>query len=105
MEAYKIRQCLKLDGFRHLVWSQLHHFSDASDSDYDTVSHLRMMNQHHLVHCTFLMDKARVAPLKTITIPRKELTAATVAVQAELELPLKPSVFWTDSTSVLKDKE
>lgn len=37
-----------------------------------------------------------------------ELTAATVAVridkvmQDEIELPLEPSVFWTDSTSVLK---
>ena len=67
-----------------------------------------MENKARVVCCAFLMGKARVAPLKSVTIPRMELTAATVAVrmdqmmQEEIELQLEPSVFWTDSTSVLK---
>lgn len=69
-----------------------------------------LKNTEHKVHRSFIMGKARVAPLKPVTIPRMELTAATVAarvdkmMQAELELavPLEPSIFWTDSTSVLK---
>lgn len=54
------------------------------------------------------MGKARVAPLKPVTIPHLELTAATMAgrvdrmLRRELDLNLAGSVFWTDSTAVLK---
>ena len=50
-----------------------------------------------------MMGRARVAPLKNITIPRMELTAAMLSVKvdkmlrAELQLLLENSVFWTDS--------
>ncbi|CAC5386645.1 unnamed protein product [Mytilus coruscus] len=48
------------------------------------------------------MGKSRVSPLKQVTIPRLELTAATVAVRTnkmilrELEIPVQRSYFWTD---------
>lgn len=54
------------------------------------------------------MGKARVAPLKTVTIPRMELIAAAMASRMdvlwkrELHMSLQESVFWTDSASVLK---
>ncbi len=54
------------------------------------------------------MGKARVAPLKPATIPRMELTAATMASRMdtvwrkELQMELADSIFWTNSTSVLK---
>ena len=54
------------------------------------------------------MSKARVIPLKRITIPRLELSAATVSVRVDkmikrkLKLAVDRSFFWTDSTSVLK---
>ncbi len=54
------------------------------------------------------MGKARVALLKTISIPRLDFAAAVLAVhiermqKQELELPMQHSFFWTDSTSVLK---
>ena len=105
---FKIRRCIQSSGFGGTATAQLHHFSDASECAYGTVTYLRMENTKKEVHVAFLFGKARVAPLKPVTIPRLELTAAVVAVrvdkmlQAELQLPLERSVFWTDSTSVLK---
>ena len=66
------------------------------------------MDEGGQIHCALLMAKSRLAPLKSISIPRLELSAATVAVRLdkmikqELELSMDESVFWTDSTSVLK---
>lgn len=67
-----------------------------------------MQNNSNSIHVSFILGKARVAPLKQVTIPRLELNAAALAVQVdtmlrvELQLPLEKSCFWTDSTSVLK---
>nr|XP_027235974.1 uncharacterized protein LOC113827275 [Penaeus vannamei] len=46
-----------------------------------------MVNASEKVYCTFLvMARARVAPLKPTTIPRLELTAASVAARMDLNL-------------------
>ena len=53
------------------------------------------------------MGKARVAPLKYITIPRMELAAATLSVKIsvmlrkEFQIPITREIFWTDSEAVL----
>lgn len=66
------------------------------------------MNQRGDVHVSLVMGKARVAPLKQITIPRMEMAAAVLSIKVdkmlrtELQLKLEDSVFWTDSQSVLK---
>ena len=49
-----------------------------------------------------------MTPLKSFTVPRFELTAATIAVKMdklmkrELWMDLKESMLWTDSTTVLR---
>ena len=67
-----------------------------------------MENEQGEIHCSFVIGKARVAPVKTITIPRLELAAATAAVRLgavvkrELEIPVDDVTFWADSTTVLR---
>ncbi len=106
LEEFKVSRCNKPADFGEAVVAQLHHFADASEDTYSTASYL-LRNQQDQVHCALIMGKARFAPLKRPTIPRMELTAATVATKInlmlrELQLELKHSVYWTDSTSVLK---
>ncbi len=108
LSEFKVHRCIKPMDFGNPIHAQLHHFSDASEAGYGTVTYLRMQNDKNDIHVAFLIGKARVTPLKTVTIPRLELTAAVLAVRvdlmlkAELRLQLQESVFWTDSTSVLK---
>lgn len=67
-----------------------------------------MTNAEGKVYVAFLIGKAKVAPLKLQTIPRLELAAAALSVKVdkmlkeELLPPTDSSVFWSDSTSVLK---
>ncbi|XP_037784696.1 uncharacterized protein LOC119580669 [Penaeus monodon] len=55
-----------------------------------------------------MLARTRLAPIKTTTIPRLELSAAVLAatsdakLRKELSLPIDDSVFWTDSTIVLQ---
>ena len=87
---------------------QLHHFSDASEKAYGVVSYLRSEDQEGKTYSNIVMAKSRLAPLKTLTIPRLELQAATLAtrqdalLRRELDLELGPSQFWTDSMIVLQ---
>ena len=72
------------------------------------MTYLRSVDDKGNIHCAFLMGKSRLAPLKAMTIPRLELTAATTSVQVggmisrELGDPVDGEIYWTDSTTVLK---
>ena len=108
LQEFKIRRCYKPAEFKKIVSCQAHYFADASETGYGAVGYLRMVDEEGKIHCSFLAGKARVAPLKSVTIPRLELTAATVAVRLnaqvtrELEIAVDSSTFWTDSTTVLR---
>lgn len=101
-------RCFTPKEFGNIRSCQLHHFSDASESGYGTVTYLRFQNDEGNVHCSFVNGKSRVAPLKPVTIPRLELMAATMAVRVNewvmnaMEMKIDSTFFWTDSTSVLK---
>ena len=107
LEQMKIPRCFKPEGFGEVKTVELHHFSDASTEGYGQCSYLRLTDEKDQVCCSFVMGKARVTPLKPITIPRLELTAALVSVkvsemfQHELEYDEITEVFWTDSKVVL----
>ena len=104
-----IPRCVVRAGIQYstLEKRELHHFADASSVGYSTVSYLRVVGPDGSVFCSFILGKSRLAPLKKVSIPRLELTAATMAVRmdsmlrAELDNTVTDSVFWTDSLVVL----
>jgi hypothetical protein len=100
-----IPRCLKPKLFCD-IQRELHHFSDACLAGYGSCSYLRVINQAGEVHCSLVFAKARVAPLKPITLPRLELMGAITSVRASVLLrkELRGEVkeyFWTDSKIVL----
>ena len=107
LEELSIPRCYKPSDFGRIANAQLHHFSDASTQGYGQCSYLRLVNDEGNIHCSFVIGKARVAPLKPVTVPRLELTAAVVSVktsaqlQRELDYEGVEEVFWTDSKVVL----
>ena len=107
LQSIKIPRCYKPKDFGQVVRAELHHFSDASVRGYGQCSYLRLVDDTNKVHCALVMGKSRVAPLKPVTIPRLELTAAVCSVRIsqqihrELEYRIDKDLFWTDSKVVL----
>ena len=80
---------------------------DACDHGYGQCSYLRLTDDISQVHCSFVMGKAQVTPLKPVTIPRLELMAGLLSIrisaslQEELEYNQITEVFYTDSQVIL----
>ena len=106
LESLSIKRCYQPADFGEIQTAQLHSFSDASTCGYGQCSYLRLRNSEGKVHCSLVIGKSRVAPLKSVTIPRLELTAAVVSVKVssllcrELDFNCE-EFFWTDSSVVL----
>ncbi|KAK3727102.1 hypothetical protein QZH41_017705, partial [Actinostola sp. cb2023] len=108
LEKFTTERCLKPANFGLIINRQVHSFSDASSTGYGQVTYLRQVNSNGEIHCAFLMGKARLAPIKSVTIPRLELTAAVVSsklgnkIVEELDLNVEKPTYWTDSTTVIR---
>ncbi|GFX19015.1 integrase catalytic domain-containing protein [Trichonephila clavipes] len=82
---------------------QLHCFSDASKKAYGTVAYLRIELKDGNIISSFVASKGRVAPLKTLSIPRLELMGALLSarlsdkIATALILPVS-RFYWTDSS-------
>ena len=107
LEKCAVPRCYKPSSFGEVGRVELHHFADASLGGYGACSYIRLINTEGQVHCSLVMSKARVTPLKPVTVPRLELTAAVVAVrmslliEKELDIENAIHVFWSDSKVVL----
>ncbi|GFX13456.1 integrase catalytic domain-containing protein [Trichonephila clavipes] len=62
---------------------EIHCFSDASKSAYGTILYLRFVTCNNEIETSFIFSKSRVAPLKSLTLPRLELTAALLSASAK----------------------
>ena len=107
IEHLAVPRCYKPKDFAYVVNKELHHFSDASVKGYGQCTYLRLKDDKGRIHCSLVLGKARVTPLKLVTIPRLELTAAVVSAKVseqlrrDLQYEEIEEVFWTDSKVVL----
>ncbi|XP_046599134.1 uncharacterized protein LOC124295050 [Neodiprion lecontei] len=83
--------------------TELHGFSDASQSAMAAVVYIKVKHPHQAAEVTLVCSKTRVAPLQRLTMPRLELSAALLIVklvtrvQEVLKLSEAPVTLWTDS--------
>ncbi|GBO23490.1 hypothetical protein AVEN_146283-1 [Araneus ventricosus] len=85
----------------------LHGFSDASEKAYDAVIYLQSVCDSSDNNTFLLCSKSRVAPIKSVAIPRLELAACLLLAQLTrkvlnaLKLKIDQVLLWTDSTIAL----
>ena len=64
LREVKIDRCFKPKGFGKVQETQLHSFSDALREGYSAAAYLRLKDFTGKIHCSFVIGKARLAPIK-----------------------------------------
>ncbi|GFS81597.1 uncharacterized protein TNCV_2440301 [Trichonephila clavipes] len=101
---FKIPRCTLLPS---TIQIEIHGFSDASERAFAAVVYIKCFNESGQSQTRLLCSKSRVAPLKTLTILRLELSAALLLSRLVkkfvpiLQLPIHKHWMWTDSTIAL----
>ena len=74
--------------------TELHVLCDASEKAYGAVAYLKFQLIKDKQHCSYIMTKSRLAPIKTVSLPKLELNASVLGVRLhksiikELDLPI-----------------
>lgn len=104
LEKVRIPRWLNIEANAKL---QLHGFADASTQAYGGGMYLRAIQPNGDISCRLIASKSRVAPIKTVTIPRLELAAADLLgqlldlVRNSMELQNLDYFLWSDSMIAL----
>lgn len=104
MSDIQIPRCLKTaDRVQDM---QVHIFADASMKAYGACAYLRTEYIDKSITVRLIASKSKVAPLKTVSLPRLELNAALIAVQLSHKIAsaISQSIsvqYYTDSQIVL----
>jgi hypothetical protein len=100
-------QVVCVDSQSHPTETQIHAFSDASNTAYAAVVYTRSSYENGNVQVRLVASKSKVAPIKKQSIPRLELLGAVILTRLVNTL-LKRSIlghcrifYWVDSTTVL----
>ena len=106
LPSVTVPRCLKLSEEK-VVSSALHVFVDASPVAYGATAYARYIYQSGSISRRIIAAKARVAPLKVVSLPRLEMMGAIVGLRLAgsisnvLEFLIKQATFWSDSMDVL----
>lgn len=104
LHEIRVPRCVMSEPSRY---KQLHIFTDASIEAYGACAYIRSFNDNDSpITVRLLCAKTKVAPLRSVSIPRLELCGALVGaklyrkIKESLRLEFDKVYFWTDSTIV-----
>lgn len=87
---------------------EIHGFCDASEKSYGACIYVRSVDNEGRILTNLLCSKGRVAPLKTVSLPKLELCSALVlarlvkTVQEAIHKPIDEFYLWSDSAITLQ---
>ena len=105
VERFSIPRCVREDS--EVETTSLHFFCDASEHAYAVVGYVVCTYANGRSSSRQVISKAKVSPLKTISIPRLELIGAVMSVKIApvvakaMEISPLEIHYWSDSTNVL----